>query len=240
MGRIILSAPAEYTVQLTKRNDGKLVLKVGTRGNPMIRVDLKTLQEVTQVARLLLDAEPLAGKSKRMRSGGKAQLSAKKIDARGGLRTDSGGHVSGAELRGGPVAPVSGNAAVLTGPIRDLAERLRAFRQAERASWKIPDPEPMTHLSKRQDEDRDATLSNSDVHADRPVFTVHEFETGKTYRIYTNGRTEGFADASSIHNNILLLVHTVQDLAIKARDGGVITDEQTASILDTWHLAPLS
>lgn len=65
---------------------------------------------------------------------------------------------------------------------------------------------------------------------ENPVFQVHE-RSGKTYRIWADGRTEGFEDGAIISNGALAWINLAKGLAIKARDNGLISAEQAADIL---------
>lgn len=62
------------------------------------------------------------------------------------------------------------------------------------------------------------------------IFEAHE-PSGKTYRIFEDGSTEGFEEGTVIANLALAWVNVAKGLAVKARDNGLISIEQAANIL---------
>lgn len=64
----------------------------------------------------------------------------------------------------------------------------------------------------------------------KPIFEVHE-RSGKIYRIFEDGSTEGFEEGAIIYNFALIWINLAKGLAIKARDNGLISDEDAAGIL---------
>lgn len=71
---------------------------------------------------------------------------------------------------------------------------------------------------------------SDDMNSERPVFEFHEY-SGKVYRIWWDGRTEGFGEGF-ILNRIVPIVHIAQSLAIKARNANLITDDDYTKIVD--------
>lgn len=64
----------------------------------------------------------------------------------------------------------------------------------------------------------------------RPIIEMHE-RSGKIYRIWADGRSDGFEDGVIIYNGAIAWINLAKGLAIKARDNGLISDEQAADIL---------
>ncbi|MDP1594156.1 MAG: hypothetical protein Q8L80_07930 [Gallionella sp.] len=65
---------------------------------------------------------------------------------------------------------------------------------------------------------------------DKPIFEVVYLD-GRRYRIFADGRIEGFPDGAIISNGILAWVNLAKGLAIQARNNGLISAEEAANIL---------
>lgn len=62
------------------------------------------------------------------------------------------------------------------------------------------------------------------------AFKIFE-PSGKVYRIWPSGRTEGFEEGVIICNGILPMVHLVRQLLKQSVDHGLITAEQAAEVI---------
>lgn len=70
------------------------------------------------------------------------------------------------------------------------------------------------------------------TYKEQPAFEIHTPDEGKKYKIWADGRIEGFGDGHlNIINRIAPLLHVTRGLIIKSRDNGLITTEQAASLL---------
>jgi hypothetical protein len=63
-----------------------------------------------------------------------------------------------------------------------------------------------------------------------PIFVIYE-PSGKKYRIWGNGKIEGFQEGAVIMNGILPMMNYAYGLLKKAVDNGLITDEEAAHFL---------
>lgn len=65
-----------------------------------------------------------------------------------------------------------------------------------------------------------------------PAFEAYAPDGSKHYKVWADGRIEGFGEGAIIVvNRIAPLLHLAQGLVIKSRDNGLISAEQAASIL---------
>ena len=62
------------------------------------------------------------------------------------------------------------------------------------------------------------------------IFEINE-PSGKTYKIFADGNTEGFEEGAVVANGVMPWIDLAKGLAIKARDNGLISVEQAANIL---------
>lgn len=70
-----------------------------------------------------------------------------------------------------------------------------------------------------------AMLEGYGVNEERPVFEVHERD-GKTYRIWANGWTEGFAEGAVIVNGVWPLLHMLRALKSQEKAKSSIAGRQ--------------
>ena len=64
----------------------------------------------------------------------------------------------------------------------------------------------------------------------KPIFEVQE-PSGKIYRIWAEGRIEGFEAGAVIINRVAPLMNYAYGLLKKAVDHGLVTDEQASRFL---------
>lgn len=65
----------------------------------------------------------------------------------------------------------------------------------------------------------------------KPIVELFVPATGHRYRIWADGRYEGFPDGAVISNGVLPLLQYAQCLQKKAIDHGLIAKEQAADLL---------
>lgn len=64
----------------------------------------------------------------------------------------------------------------------------------------------------------------------KPIVELFVPATGHCYRIWADGRYDGFPDGTVIANGILPLLHCAQSLERKAFNNGLIPKEQIADL----------
>lgn len=64
----------------------------------------------------------------------------------------------------------------------------------------------------------------------KPIVELFVPSTGHYYRIWADGRYEGFPEGTVIFNGIITLLHHAQFLERKAFNNGLIAKEQTAEL----------